>query len=532
MSLSIFANAPAEKYLLVPAHPVPNGMLHLGHMAGPYLHLDWLARHLRRRGDRVWVISGSDPFEPFLTIRAEQEARDPVDLALEYHDRIVRDFKALDIGLDAFVNPVGSEWAERYAGAYNGLLRQLQSAGRAEQVRETLCFSPRREKFEVGCWLLGRCPGCGADSGGFTCEDCGAHYQALVEPRGRRGDPLETREADNLFFRIGEDEGKAVLRQLEAGESPQQFRELCARNLRHQSPLLRLPIADSWGLPGPAVGDDGHPRALVGQGFLLAYSRLCGEAYCDLTGDSLNPFDAGSPVMTVNGFGIDNVVTHMVGIQAVAMALGMKPYDRFVVNHFYLLEGEKFSTSRRHVIWAGDLVEQTPAASDAVRYFLAATSPTHQRENFDVQKFLRVSNERLGDELVTRLEQAFGSLEENFPEGPGDGFIERLRSGLAEHEAAFAFRSFDPQRAVAALDAWERDGAGTPYWWLKGYALLAEPLMPKLAGEIWSALGGGGRPTTGEFLEPSRPRADRGFSRFEAVSLAELAPCLPDTLES
>jgi methionyl-tRNA synthetase len=51
-----------------------------------------------------------------------------------------------------------------------------------------------------------------------------------------------------------------------------------------------------------------------------------------------------------------------------------------VCNEFYDLDGEKFSTSRNHLIKAGALLAEVPR--DLVRFYLALTGPEYQRTNF------------------------------------------------------------------------------------------------------------------------------------------------------
>ena len=46
------------------------------------------------------------------------------------------------------------------------------------------------------------------------------------------------------------------------------------------------------------------------------------------------------------------------------------------VNEFYLLDGDKFSTSRRHAIWGKDILG--PDTVDGIRFYLALTRPESQ----------------------------------------------------------------------------------------------------------------------------------------------------------
>jgi methionyl-tRNA synthetase len=75
--------------------------------------------------------------------------------------------------------------------------------------------------------------------------------------------------------------------------------------------------------------------------------------------------------------------------------------DRYVLpssnvcNEFYDLDGEKFSTSRGHLIWSADLLAEVPR--DLVRFYLALTAPEFQRSNFSVDAMRAVTTRRLID---------------------------------------------------------------------------------------------------------------------------------------
>ena len=81
-------------------------------------------------------------------------------------------------------------------------------------------------------------------------------------------------------------------------------------------------------------------------------------------------------------FGYDNSFYHAVLYPALYRLAfpDWAPDIDYHVNEFYLLEGSKFSTSRRHAIWGKEIL--TPQSVDAVRYFLSLTRPEGRRTNF------------------------------------------------------------------------------------------------------------------------------------------------------
>ncbi len=542
MTVSLFENPQPRDHLIIPPNPVPNGGLHLGHMAGPFLRLDILARHLRRRGDRVSVIFGTHPFDGGVPVKSEQAKRPPREIAATFYGEIERSLQSLDIGFDTFIDPTAPAWSGRYERSYRDLVARLRASGHVVEIEEQLPFDEATQSFAVGCDLLGRCPECSGAISGAICEDCGS----FSEPRKVSGpfsrqSSKETswRPIKNLFFRI--DDPEAILRALAETETPQPFLEVCERHFRqYDEPRIRLTQPGTWGVPWPDA--EPVPRILVDSGFLFGYCHLCGEIYAEKEGKE-NPFHSGSSTVVINGFGIDNVITHMVYIQAMALAQSeMRSFDRFVVNHFYLLEGEKFSTSRGHAIWATDLVGLTPVSSDAVRYALAATTPTHQRESFELDAFVHLLNERLAGKIQPALDGHFAQMLGTSGAAPRPGpapehLVRRLRDLVSAQEAALEYRRFDPRGTVVALDDWvesssaESATADDAYWWLKGFSLLAEPIMPRISREIWLVLGAADAPSHSRFLASTRPLGPPEIAGFETVRLADLAPCLPATLD-
>ena len=479
MDAPILPGGTGQRHLLIPAMPVPNGPLHLGHVSGPYLRLDMLARHLRRRGDRAAIVCGTDAYDSYLPLRAREEGVSPVDLARRCHARIAESLRALDIAVEALLDPLAPEWAAPYRAAHEEVMRGLRAAGALESVPERLPYSRVRSRFVTGGDLVGRCPACLAPAAGFFCEDCGAHFQpsALLDPRPRWGEePLASRRITNAFLRVRDPRGLAA--QWAGARVPDRFRGIAGRYLDREGPRVRLTGPESWGLPWTAA-PEGEARSLFGHGLLFAYCDLCGEAYARRTGSG-NPFRTETGVITVNGFGVDNTVSHLVGIQAVALALpDRRPFDRFLINDFYLLEGEKFSTSRGHAVWAADLVERTPVSAAAL--------------------------------------------------------VRRLRAALRRQEDGLAYATFDPRPVAEEFLRWQEAAepirtADQAYWWLKGFALLGEPVMPGLAGEIWRALGGEGAPTYAAALAPTRPLPAPAVTPFAPVERGDLASCLPETV--
>src|SRR3990167_10315505 len=123
-----------KKYLIIPAMPTPNGPLHLGHIGGPYLRADILARHLWQQGNHVTVLSGTDNFENYTARQAIKEKLPPLAICQKYYPQIVADLKTMNIHFDDFINPHAYQWLEKYQYWCFKLIEDADNAGKIRKI--------------------------------------------------------------------------------------------------------------------------------------------------------------------------------------------------------------------------------------------------------------------------------------------------------------------------------------------------------------------------------------------------------------
>jgi methionyl-tRNA synthetase len=541
-----------RKFFLTPVCLVPNGRAHLGHIAGPLLKMDVLRRHLERAGAEARMVSMSDVHEAHVLIKAYVEESSPEEVANRFHRQIVQDLAALDIGYDDLLNPLDPAWSKTYETVnrdfLEGIVRSGNAAVRSEPMPiladtdgSTVNGRPWRPRVGdpiVSGWLKGRCPHCGQPLVGFFCESCGGHFAPaqMLDPGpayfpGRLR--FEQRSSLYLDLRGG---SPAILDHLRRIRVRPDFVEIAERYLRTNGASIRLTVPSPWG-----IGVD-DPAISAGQ-VIFSYSALligchlvAGERYRQLTGADANPFSAGSDVTCVLSFGIDNTVPFLVG--AVGCALGQdvyKPVDHFLVNYFYDLDGSKFSTSRGHVIWGGDIVTLGHAEVDLVRAYLCGHNPEFGKENFRAAEFLELHNElggRLNAEIAEASRLAAGA------ESYDDAALRYLELELRTQADFLDPATFDLNGAFSCVERWlERSRAfaatpGAALGWLAGLSLLAYPVLPNMARRVWSLLGLPGTPSLDGFTSRSAPEPGAPLPAYRELTRAELDACLPETLRS
>jgi methionyl-tRNA synthetase len=463
--------------------------------------MDVLRRHLLRCGADVRMVSLSDVHESHVLVRAFLSDSSPAEVASRFHDSIKIDLKTLDIEYDDLINPLVDGWTGRYEAINRELLSAIIRNGDGAVRTMPLPYlkaytkerwSPNAHSPAVGepvvsGWLKGRCPECGQHLVGFFCETCGSHLspQEMTElsPAHFNGE-LELINHSSYFLALRQG-ANAILSHLANAGLRSDFFGLAKRYLDRNGASIRLTVPSSWGI---SVADPQiSPHEVIWSYSALLYGChvVAGERYRELTGAELNPLHNESDVTCLIAFGIDNAVPFLVGTTGCALAhAGYKPFDSFLVNYFYDLDGAKFSTSRGHVIWGGDIVTLGGADSDLVRAYLCQRNPEFARTSFDVDDFLKFHNTfggRLGAVVQDATRRSAGATSRD------DVVMRYLEAAFAAQSTCLSPPTFDLGGAFNAVKRWVElspalavtaDGAAT---WLAGFALLSAPVMPQTA---------------------------------------------------
>ncbi|WP_210487808.1 class I tRNA ligase family protein [Pantoea ananatis] len=384
------------KTLIIAPPPTPNGDLHVGHMAGPYLAGDIYARYLRLNGKAVNYATGTDDSQTYVVTSALKLGTTPEELCRQSSEDIHSSLKLWGVDLDGY-----APFDDGYKKSVYKFLNPLFENGKLLKKTVRLPYSAHRGEYMVESFVAGECPVCLAHSRGGLCEGCGHpnNFDMLVRPTSTLPpyEPLEYREAEILVFPVEQyrNELEAYYAARKGQWRPhilQLMDELFSRE------LIDFPVTYpvSWGLPSHFPGTEGQVLNAWIEGMPASmYCNACGEITADRSADADATWrsETGNALMYFLGF--DNSyfwgVTHL----ALLMAHEGKyilPHT-IVPNEFYELENSKFSTSRGHLIWARDLVSELPR--DYARFYLCLTSPEHNRNNFSRAALKQILNERL-----------------------------------------------------------------------------------------------------------------------------------------
>jgi methionyl-tRNA synthetase len=499
--------------------PTPNGDLHLGHLSGPYLAADVFVRFQRLNGVESYHLTGSDDFQSYVVGRARQEGKKPGEVAAHYAAEIRATLELMDIPIDQFTI-TGTD--RNYPAGLRDFFSRVIASGAVVKRRGDALFDGENGAYLYEVDVGGKCPTCGSPTNGNICEECGEPNTCveILDPKSKLSDTSLRRGTIERYSLPLHRFKDVVQDHHRRGKVSPRLQDLAARIFAKGEIDLPMTHPSRWGVR-PAEDPEGEQVIWVwpemAYGFLHGIAELGHRLGRDWAADQ--PRDDWK---IVHFFGYDNSFYHTV-LYPILYKLAFPNWQNDIeynVNEFYLLDGQKFSTSRRHAIWGKDIL--TPQTVDAVRYYLALTRGEIERTNFEFEAFQRaVSEVLIGKwqawlaDLGTRVATGFGGLA---PDAgiwsPGqsaflgrlqarldaisvhygaDGFslngVVREMNGLVEDTLRFVAANRSLAVDAAAHDEW-RTAVALELASAQFLAQCARPVMPRFSERLAEALGG------------------------------------------
>ncbi|MEM7584697.1 MAG: class I tRNA ligase family protein [Acidobacteriota bacterium] len=514
--------ASIRRVMVTAAPPTPNGDLHVGHLSGPYLAADAYNRYLRLRGVASFYACGTDDHCMYVERMGEQLDMTGHQAADHFTRKITKTLSAAAIRCDLFMKPDASA---RFEPLVLTLFDRLWRSGKLEAREGPSPYCELCERYLFEADITGLCPHCGDGVTGNTCESCAGVNDALdlVEARCTScQSPPATRRYRRLFFPLSAS-ADALRTYLRRTAMSPRLRAFCERQLAAGLPDIAISHVSGWGIPVP-LDEPAYRDQTLYVWFEMAARYL---AYADRLGADTAPggdyrsFFSSDDANIVQFFGFDNSFYYALLLPALYMAFddALQPPAAFVVNEFYRLDGEKFSTSRGHTIPGRELLASVPR--DMARFYLASTAPEREQTNFTLAACEQALDTELTQGIRPWLRQlARKTHEELDGKVPATGdwtnehlrFYRRLERLIAEATEAYEPTSFSLQRAsrvvMELVRTAHRFGASESHWRgvaerqqerrtaialellaARVLAVLAAPLMPDFSARLWRDLG-------------------------------------------
>jgi len=512
--------AAIERELVTAAPPTPNGDLHLGHLAGPYLCGDVYARARRLQGVDAHFVFGSDDNSIYVKTCGEGLGLGPQQTATRFTDAIEETLALAGVATTALPRPNASPHHRELTRHF---FRTLYERGALVEQEAPAPWCEGCGRFLFEAYVRGRCPHCGDGVLGQTCESCGRVHDArdvVHAVCAQCGAVPGMRPLRRLVFPLSRHAGflRDYYRRVAMNHH---LRALVEGVLADGPPDVAVTHPTDWGIEVPVAGWDDQ-RIYVWLEMAPRYFAYARHVNDERGVDAgWERFWKAPEARVVQFFGYDNSFYYGMLLPALFHAFDpdLRLPAAFVGNEFYRLDGAKFSTTRDHRILGRDLLAEAPR--DAVRFYLAWSAPEREQTNFTRQEFrATVRRELLAGwqgwiaDLGRRLAAGFDGRVPATGDWTGEHrrFYHRLEELLRDAGEAYAAEGFSVQRATRVLAELVREArrfaAGEQHWdsvpsrgeerrtgialealAAKLSGLLAAPVMPDAADRLWRGLG-------------------------------------------
>ena len=380
-----------KRNLVTTALPYANGPVHIGHLAGGYVPADIYVRDLRKKGEDVAFIGGSDEHGVPITIKAQKEGVTPQDIVDRYHKIIKDSFEELGISFDIY-SRTSSKTHHDLSSAF---FKKLYDEGKFIEKTSMQFYDEKAGQFLADRYIVGKCPHCGNERAyGDQCEACGTSLNAtdLIDPVSAiTGNKPELKETKHWYLPLDQYEGwlKEWILEEHKEWKPNVYGQ-CKSWLDNGLQPRAVTRDLDWGVPVPIEGAEGKVLYVwfdAPIGYISATKDLTPE---------WEKYWKDPETRMIHFIGKDNIVFHCIIFPAMLKAEGsyILP-DNVPANEFLNLEGDKISTSRNWAVWLHEYLVEFPGKQDVLRYVLTANAPETKDNDFTWKDFQTRNNSEL-----------------------------------------------------------------------------------------------------------------------------------------
>jgi methionyl-tRNA synthetase len=488
--------------------PYTNGPCHIGHLR-TYVPADFYVRYLRRSGEEVVFICGSDNHGTPIVISAEEEGSTPRALSERYHQHFSETFRRMGIVFDRFGmtdDPMNHETTR-------AIVQRLIDNGYVYEKVINQSYCPNCDRFLADRYVEGICPYCGAVARGDECDQgCGHHLEpgeikdAVCKVCGGKA---ENREQEHYFFKLSafRDFLLEYLPTLQGTATARNYALGWVKKVLHDWCITRTL---DWGVRFPGRDD---LVVYVWVDAPIGYISFTKE-WADAAGADWKDYWCGDDTGVIHFIGGDIVYHHCIFWPALLKGAGYGLPHAVVASGMVTIEGRKFSKSRGYVVWTNDDYLDQGLPADYLRYYLL--SYTNHTKELDFS--WKVYAERVNNEIVGTLgnfiyrtmyfaQKEFSGVSD-LPVSPA--IIEEIERTLARVDAEI--RDYEFKNAVDSMMALASFGnayiQNNAPWKVikedrneaeqviadclqivKALTLIFQPVMPESMQQAWTMLG-------------------------------------------
>lgn len=422
----------SKNILVSVAWPYASGSRHLGHIGGAYLPADIFARYHRVIGNKVLMVSGSDVHGTPITVRADAEGVEPIDIVNKYHNEFLGYWEKLNISWDNYTTTM----TDTHIEVVHDIFLQLLENGLIDKQTSLQAYDKSEDKFLPDRYVEGTCPHCSySEARGDQCDSCSKTLdpEELINPVSKiSGNAAEFKETEHFFLKLSSLEAK-LADWLEAREGWRPHVINWAKSFVKEGLLDRAITRDlDWGIKIP-VDDLGDGKKIyVWFEAVIGYLSASKE-WAKLNGDedAWKDWWTNEDAESYYFIGKDNVPFHAVIWPSILLGYeGLNLPTNVPANQYILVKGEKASASRGVGKSLDEyLNEWNP---DSLRYALASVLPEQSDSEISEDEMIRRNNEELVAAWGNLVQRVFKQIQNNFEKLNNIGPEEKLDIKLLE----------------------------------------------------------------------------------------------------
>ncbi|MBD3207369.1 methionine--tRNA ligase [Candidatus Bathyarchaeota archaeon] len=496
-----------EKVLVTCGLPYANGPLHIAHLR-TYVPGDIFVRFLRKLGQDVVFVCGSDTHGTPITVKAEEMGITPREVVEIYHKHYIDIFPELGINFDNYGStdhPLNHHRTQQIA-------KELMKNGYIYPKVVTLPYCPSCDRFLPDRYLEGKCPHCGVTARGDECDQgCNRYLEPgeLQDPHCKIcGTPAEFKETNQYFLKLTafEDFLREFLEKLDGTDIAKNYaKQWLEGGLKDWNITRNI----DWGIKFPGSKD---LVLYVWFDAPIGYIQST-EEWAERTGGDWEHYWKG-PGKLIHFIGPGIVYHHCLFWPSMLHGSDYSVPDVIVASGTMKVEGHVFSKSRGYVIWVYDDYLVNDLDPDVLRYYIASYTGQQRDLDFSWETYGEKVNKELVGSLGNFIYRSMLFAYRNYKELPKGNVepevrdqVERaldvIRDGVDEYEfkkvsdAILGLADFG-NKYIQKNEPWKidktdperaRDIIHNVVWLTKALAVFVEPIMPNKSKEIWNQLG-------------------------------------------
>ena len=403
----------SKNILVAVAWPYASGSRHLGHIGGAYLPADIFARYHRVIGNNVLMVSGSDAHGTPITVRADEEGVEPIDIVNKYHAEFLDYWEKLSISWDNYTTTM----TDNHKDVVHRIFLKLLENGYIDKQKTLQAYDPVDNKFLPDRYVEGTCPKCEyKEARGDQCDGCSATLdpEELLNPVSKlSGNPAEFKETEHFFLKLSL-LGKELMPWLETKTDWRPHVINWAKSFVKEGLKDRAITRDlEWGIDIPVDDLGDEKKIYVWFEAVIGYLSASIEwAKNNGDEDAWKDWWENEDAQSFYFIGKDNVPFHSVIWPAILAGYeNLNLPTNVPANQYILIKGEKASASRGVGKSLSDYLSEWQP--DALRYTLASVLPEQSDSELTEDEMIRRNNEELVATWGNLVQRVFTLIRNN-----------------------------------------------------------------------------------------------------------------------